>query len=139
MELKVFLDVNIILDYILKRPEGYESSKKILEKIIAKEIEGYTSSVAIHIVGHILKKHIKIILAKKIILALLNDIQIINPPREILVQAMSSKWSDLEDAIQYYTALHHKIDVLISRDRDFIKKTTPSLPILMPKQLLENL
>lgn len=139
MGLKVFLDVNIILDYTLKRSEGYGSSKKTLERIIAGEIEGYTSSVAVHIVGHVLKEYFKAPLAKKIILALLNDIQIVNPPGEILVQAMSSKWSDLEDAIQYYTALHHEMDILISRDKKFIKKTTPSLPILMPQQLLENL
>lgn len=139
MGFKIFLDVNIILDYTLKRPEGYNAAKKILEKITTGEYEGYTSSVAIHIVGHVLKKYLKTALAKKMILALLNDLHIINPPREILVQAMSSQWNDLEDAIQYYTALHHHIDILITRDKDFIKKALPSLPILLPERFLESL
>lgn len=138
MGFKIFLDVNIILDYALKRPEGYVHSKEILKKIISGEFEGYTSSVAVHIIGHVLKKHLNASLAKKIILALLNDIYIINPSREILVQAISSKWTDLEDAIQYYTALHHDIDIMISRDKDFIKKAFPSLPILLPQQFLET-
>lgn len=138
MAYKLFFDANVILDYTLKRQEGYQPAKDILESIIQGEHRGFTSPVVIHIVGHILKKIIGASTANKLILALLNDIQVIDTNHEIIVQAMSAGWNDIEDALQYYTALHHKVDILLSRDEILIKKAVPSLPVYQPEEFVKT-
>ncbi|HMB97973.1 MAG TPA: PIN domain-containing protein [Balneolaceae bacterium] len=139
--IRLFLDVNVILDYSLKRPECYKNSKIILQYIIEGRYRGVVSPVVIHIASHILKKHLGSEKTKIIILALLNDVRVIETPHEVIEQVMNSDWNDIEDAIQYYTALYHKVDFIISRDSGMIKKAMPSLPVIHPLDFLntENL
>lgn len=56
MGLKVFIDVNIIIDFALQRTEGYTEARKLLEAIVEKKVVGCTSPIVIHIASHILKK-----------------------------------------------------------------------------------
>lgn len=44
--------------------------------------------------------------------------------------------TDIEDALQYYTALHHKIDYFISCDKQLKKAAIPSLPVYLPEEFL---
>lgn len=133
MAYKLFLDANVIIDYVLKRPEGYTPAKTILESIVKGEHLAYTSPVVIHIVAHISKKVLGPKQTRKIVLALLNDVQVLDTNHDINIQAMSAGWDDIEDALQYYTALFHKADIFLSRDEGLIKKAIPSLPIYQPE------
>ena len=45
-------------------------------------------------------------------MTLLTDIYVIDISNEITLNALHSKVKDMEDALQYYTALHHKVDLL---------------------------
>ena len=136
MAYKLFLDANIILDYVLKRKEGYTSARIIFESIVRGEHQAFTSPVIIHITTHILRKILGPLQTRKIILALLNDVQVLNTNHDVVVQAMSAGWSDMEDALQYYTALYHKTEVFISRDEKLIKKALPTLPVYQPEQFV---
>jgi predicted nucleic acid-binding protein len=46
--------------------------------------------------------------------------------------------TDIEDALQYYTAMHHKVDYFISLDKNLIKSAIPVLPILTPEEFLKE-
>lgn len=129
MAYKLFLDANIILDYAMNRPVGYKPAKQIFESIVAKEHSGYTSPIAIHIITYIYKKDFGATAARGLILSLLNDITVLNTSHEIVIQAMSAGWSDIEDSLQYYTALANKMDVFLSRDEDLAKRALPTLPV----------
>lgn len=133
----LFLDVNIILDYALKRPKWYGLSKSVLQKIVEGTYSGTVSPVAVHIASYILKKHLGPDKTKKIMLALLNDVMVIDTPHKVILQAMSSDWPDIEDAIQYFTALHHRVDLIVSRDEGLIKKAMPALPVLHPQDFVK--
>jgi hypothetical protein len=50
-------------------------------------------------------------------------------PKEIVIQSLHSKMSDIEDALQYYVALHHKLDFFISNDKQLKKESIPTLPV----------
>ncbi|GAA0537393.1 type II toxin-antitoxin system VapC family toxin [Chitinophaga japonensis] len=132
MAYKLFLDANVILDYILKRPEGYQPAKVIFESIVRGEHQAFTSPVIIHIVAHILKKILSPLQTQKLVLALLNDVRVLDTSHDVIVQAMSAGWSDIEDALQYYTALHYKTEIFISRDEGLLKKALPTLPVYSP-------
>lgn len=137
MASKLFLDANIILDLTLKR-EGYLHAKQITETAILGQIRLYTSSSIIHIVGYWLTKAYGPNKAKELLLALLDDVQILETNHETTTNAFHSKITDIEDAIQYHTALHHKMDGFISRDKLLKKMSTSTLPIYTPQEFLKN-
>jgi len=55
---------------------------------------------------------------------------------KILELALASDFNDFEDAIQYYTALDNKIDIIITRNKKDFKKSI--LPVLTAKEYLNK-
>lgn len=136
MASKIFLDANILLDLTLKR-EGFKEAKDIFELIISGEVQAFITPAIVHIVGYWLTKEFGITKAKEILLMLLADVTAIDIPHEITLNALHSKMNDIEDALQYYTAIHHKLDYFISRDKQLKKEDIPGLPVYTPKEFLK--
>ncbi len=138
MASRIFLDANILLDFTLKR-EGYGGSKRIMEKIISGQLSAYISPSIVHIVGYWLTKAYGNNKAKELLLSLLSVIQVIEIDHEVTIHALHSKINDIEDALQYYTAVHHKLDVFISEDKQLHKEATAVLPVYTPEEFLRIL
>jgi predicted nucleic acid-binding protein len=138
MVYKVFLDANIILDFTLQREQHYQVSKKIVELAINGDIETYTTPSVVHIIAYWLTKHYGSKKTKELILSLLLHVSIIDASHEITVNALCSKIDDIEDALQYFAALHHKMDYFLTRDKAFAKQATPALPLYFPESFLDE-
>ncbi|MGN6637882.1 MAG: type II toxin-antitoxin system VapC family toxin [Mucilaginibacter sp.] len=137
MASKVFLDANILLDLTLKR-EFYDDAKTIFGIIITGNIQAFTTPSVIHITGYWLAKAYGNIKAKELLLTLLNDVTVIDIDHEITLTALNSKLNNIEDALQYYAAIHHKIDYFISRDKQLQKDSIPTLPVYTPKEFIKE-
>ena len=138
MASKVFLDANVLLDFTLKREE-YEQSRQIIELAVNGTIHAFITPSIVHIVGHWLTKAYGNAKAKELLLTLMADVTVIDLPHEIALNALHSKINDIEDALQYYTAVHHKLDYFISRDKQLQKQSIPVLPVYTPKELLAEI
>lgn len=137
MAFKVFIDANILLDFTLKRSE-YEQSKQIIALAINGTVQAFITPSIVHIIGYWLTKAYGNAKAKELLLTLLSDITVIDLPHEIVINALHSKINDIEDSLQYFTALHHKIDYFISRDKQLQKQSIPTLPVYTPKEFLKE-
>ena len=137
MAFKVFLDVNIILDLTLKR-EAYAEAEQIFEQIINGRIHGFITPAVVHIAGYWLTKFYDASKAKKLLLTLLIDVKVIDISHEITIAALHSKMNDIEDALQYFTAIHHKLDCFISRDKRLKKDSLVILPVYTCKEFLDE-
>ncbi|NCI47427.1 type II toxin-antitoxin system VapC family toxin [Sediminibacterium soli] len=137
MASKVFLDANILLDLTLKR-DNFEQARRIIRLAVDGDIQAFMTPSVVHIVGHWLSKAYGNAKAKEILLTLLADITVIDLPHEIAVNALHSRITDIEDALQYYTAIHHKSDYFISRDRQLQKQGIPALAVYTPEEFLEE-
>jgi predicted nucleic acid-binding protein len=135
MASKVFLDTNILLDFTLKRDE-FEHSRRIIELAVNGTIQAFITPSILHIVGIWLTKAYGNAKAKELLLTLMADVTVIDLPHEIVLNALHSKITDIEDALQYYTAVHHKLDYFISRDKQLQKQGIPVLPVFSPRELL---
>ncbi len=111
MAASVFLDANIILDFLLKRKD-YEDARKVMVLMLEKKVKAVISPSILHIVSYWLTKAYGSAKSKDLLLLLLSDVVIIDANREVVNLALTSQIDDIEDALQYYTALHHKIDFL---------------------------
>ncbi len=137
MASKIFLDANVLLDFFFKHT-AYKESKQIIELAVSNKAQAFITPSVLHIVGHWLTKAYGAVRAKELLLTLLSDVQVIDMPHEIALFALHSKIEDIEDALQYYTAKHHKVDFFISLDKQLQKKSTSSLPVYTPKEFLKE-
>lgn len=129
MSNKIYIDANVILDYCLDRIEK-PNAKIIFDEINKGNLRGYMSGSIIHILSYFLEKIYGVEKTKEVILAIIEDFEIIDMPKELIIQALHSKMNDIEDALQYYVALYHKMDYFISNDQQLKKDSTSSLPVL---------
>ena len=125
---KIFIDANILLDFTLQRA-NYNEAKKLIELVINDKIHAYITPAIVHIVGYWLTKHYGAKKAKEILLMLLIDIRVIDISHTVTINALHSKINDIEDALQYYSALHHKLNYFVTRDGQLKKEGIPILPI----------
>ena len=71
---------------------------------------------------------------------LLNYLQIVNPTKESILNAYNSDFIDVEDGIQYYTALGNEgIDYFITRNTKDYKMSVTQLPVISSSQILKIL
>ncbi|TKB98586.1 type II toxin-antitoxin system VapC family toxin [Pedobacter cryophilus] len=136
MAFKIFLDANVILDFVLKR-KNYEDVKLIFEQEEKGNIKLFISSSILHIIGYWLTKYLGVDVAKTTLLKLLEHIKVIDSNHEGALDALKSDSKDIEDALQYFTALNHKMDYLISFDIDFQKFANAKLPIVDVKDFIK--
>ena len=133
---KVFIDSDIILDALLKRPGFDTQAMNLLALAYQNMIDGMTSSVAFMNVHYFLNKfdrHNKLLLLKE----LRSIIYLIKVGEPEIDLALKSNFSDFEDAVQYYAAISAKADVIITRNIKDYKQST--IPVLTAEQFLNTI
>ena len=106
--------------------------------VVEGKINAYITPAIVHIVGYWLTKAYGSKKAKQLLLSLLDNVRAIDISHELTLLALNSKIDDIEDALQYYTAIHNQLDYFISRDKKFKNSAIPSLPIVDPLYFLKQ-
>ncbi|RYE37871.1 MAG: PIN domain-containing protein [Sphingobacteriales bacterium] len=137
MAFKIFLDANVLLDFLLKR-ENHAEAKEVIGLAVEGKVAAFITPAIVHILGYWLTKAYGATKAKQLLLSLLVDITVVDINHEITMLALNSKIDDIEDALQYYTALHHQLDYFISGDRKLQKSAIPILPVVSASSFLSS-
>jgi predicted nucleic acid-binding protein len=127
--LKIFLDANVILDFTLKRA-NYNKVKTLMQKVFDDEVSAFITPSVVHISAYWIKKEFDLAFTKKVLLKLLTKITVIDIKHHLVVDALHSNMKDIEDALQYFTAIDHKIDYFISEDKKFKNESLKHIPVL---------
>lgn len=138
MAFKVFLDANVLLGFFLQRA-GFADAEKIIEQASEKRFAAYTSPAVLHIAGYWVTKAYGAAKAKQLLTSLLTDVQIIDCNHQIAVLALQSALNDIEDALQYFTAIKHGMTHFISSDKPLKKAAIPQLPVYTPREFLDEI
>ncbi|WP_312194698.1 type II toxin-antitoxin system VapC family toxin [Epilithonimonas vandammei] len=123
---KVFLDTNIIIDFLGEREGFYKYSAKILTLADQKKIKVYTSPSSISNVFYVLAKYenSKTALEKIRKFKLLCSMSVMDD--EVVEKAIHSNFKDFEDAMQYFSALASNCNIIITRnEKDFKNAMIP--------------
>jgi predicted nucleic acid-binding protein len=137
MAFKVLLDVNIILDFVLQRKE-YDSAYQLIEWATVGKIQAFITPSIVHSAAHWILKEFGGWQTKEIFLSLVADIQVIDIGHDTTINALHSQMEDIEDSLQYYTALYHRLDYIITRDQGLIKSAIPILPACTPEEFIKS-
>ncbi len=134
--IKAFVDSDVILDALLKRPGFYLPAINVLELAYEQRLKLLTSSVVFVNTHYFLDKYDK---ANKfeLLKRLRSIISIIEVGEKIIDQALQSYFSDFEDAVQFYTAKSVGADFIITRNIKDYKNST--IPVLTAEQFLRTL
>ncbi|MCW3115458.1 MAG: hypothetical protein JWR18_3854 [Segetibacter sp.] len=139
MKYTVSADANVFLDGLLQRGDTGAEALEIIELAESNQLILYISSSNLMNVVYFLEKAGKtnneIIPAVK---NLLSFTTIISPNNSTVINALEANFNDIEDAIQYYTALQIKDkDYFITSNIKDFKKATVQLPVITPRQFLK--
>jgi predicted nucleic acid-binding protein len=137
MAFRVFLDAGVLLDLTLKR-DRYAAARQLMEWTVEGRIEAYVTPAVIQDTAWWLKKVYGGGRAKELLLALLAEVLVIDGGHTVTVSALHSDMSNMDDALSYYTALHHKLDYFITHDKGLHKAAIPVLPVCTPEEFLNN-
>jgi len=135
---KVFLDTNIVLDLLEKRLPFYINASKIFYLAEKKQITISVSSLTFANLNYILSKKTSINEARQILRKLRMLIDVISLSEKVIDLALNDlDFKDFEDALQFYSAMESKQNVIITRNqRDFPKI---DIPIMNPEEYLASI
>ena len=133
---KIFLDTNIVIDFIIKREFELSSTEQIFNSIHNNELEAYISESVISTSIYLLRQYK--IDSLEVFRDLCKFIHVVPFNRNILFMSVE-KISDKEDGLLYFLASHHKMNYFITRNKKDFTYCIPSLPVLTPNEFIKSI
>lgn len=133
----VFLDTNIVIDYVVERGDFSVHAAKIFQLKEEGEINLLFSDLTIVNTAYFLRKHIEKPMMYSVLSRLRSVAKITSMGDDVLDKAIALQGRDFEDAMQYYSAIKHGADCIVTRNgRDFPLST---IPVLAPTEFLTQM
>ena len=135
--IRVLLDTNVVLDFLLDRAPFADTAAALWQANDDGQIEAYISVITPVNVFYIARKLKGAATARQLVESLLFACRVCAPDRDALLSALALPVKDYEDAVQVVSAETEVLDALITRDPDDYKGV--QLPVFSPAGFLEQL
>jgi predicted nucleic acid-binding protein len=132
--LRIFLDVNVILDVLTDRRPWVEDSAAVLSLVESEELEGLVAAHSITTLYYLTTKYLTRKRATAAIVDLLALVSVAAVTQDVILKALGLGWSDFEDAVQGVCALESGVDYIITRDAGVFDVL--SIPAVSPAEFL---
>jgi predicted nucleic acid-binding protein len=134
---RVFVDTDVCIDLLSSRKPFNAQAERLFSLADLNEIHIYISSLSIANIDYVLKTRYKIRDSRSILARFKTLVSVLPVGESIIDLAIASDFTDFEDAIQYYTALDHKISLLLTRNTQDYKRST--IQVMTPEAFLRSL
>ena len=127
--MRILIDTNIIVDYILKRENFFECAEKIVSFCTDGRVEGAVSSQSIADTFYILRKDFSPAERKSLLLIICQifHVEAVDEVK-ILFALADETFSDFEDCLQVQCAKSFRADYIITRNvKDFAASEIPAV------------
>lgn len=133
---KIFVDTNIILDWLGKREPFFEFAKEVFKFSEDGKIELFISTMSFISTEYILRKQIGKDKAKQALSGMRTITTVANSGNKEIDLSLVSSFKDFEDAFQYFNALNNSCDVIITRNpKDF---KLAEIPVMSAEEYLKS-
>ncbi|HPO01761.1 MAG TPA: PIN domain-containing protein [Treponemataceae bacterium] len=132
---KVFIDSDIILDVALARDPFFTASRIVLAMAENNLVIGHVSSNCIANIYYILRKTGGDANARKFILNIVKYITVITIDHQNVLEALKSKFSDFEDALQHCSAVENQCEYIITRNVEDYKNS--KIKVVLPEEFIK--
>ena len=132
----ILIDADVILDFFFDREPFAAYATQIFILCENQRIKGYTTPVIISNVYYLLNKIAKhdVIIDK--LKSLLSIIDIAQIDKNIIIEALNSKFKDFEDALQYFSATESECEIIITRNGKDFKQSL--IPVMTAEEFLNS-
>ncbi len=131
----IFLDTNVLIDFLADRKPFSLEAAKLFNYSFKKKVTIYVAAVSYNNIYYILRQSCTHSETIKILNELQEWTEAIDVSKDVIRKALKSEFKDFEDAIQYNCAKTlNKIDCIVTRDTKDFK--TSSIPTMTPKEAL---
>ena len=134
---KLFLDANVVVDFLCERSDDfYLPAARLMVKSYNKEVELCCSTLTLATASYFMEKS-KVVHAEIFhkISDMISICELANVDRDVVEKALSSEFTDFEDAMQYFSAEKFGADIIITRNKKDFQNA--QLPVYTPKEYLE--
>jgi predicted nucleic acid-binding protein len=131
--LKVLFDTNVILDVLLEREQFLELSSNLVSSAETGVIKGYLCATTITTIDYLVSRQYNKEKAKTAIHNLLKIFEIASVDRTVLKESVNSKFTDFEDAVQYFSGHLIPVDSIVTRNISDFKYA--EYPVYSPSEL----
>ena len=135
---KLLIDTNIVLDLLAKREPFYDGAAMLFTLADKHKIKLTVSSLTFANTNYVLSKLTSAREAREILRRFKTLVGVLNLNDKIIELALNDEgFKDFEDGLQYYTALEHNQNTIITRDlRDF---KNSKIPVMTAEEYLSTL
>ena len=118
--MKVFIDTNVFLDYILSRQVGFVEANEIFMLSANYEIDLILSDLTLANVRYVTRRDFSNELFYEVINGMRDLFEIAPVGPHAVDRALMLRANDFEDALQYFSALQSGADCIVTRNvKDF--------------------
>lgn len=118
--MRVLIDTNIILDYLLQREPFFQNANLLFQAINSGRIVAYVTATTLTDIFYIARRHTgSIEQARQATFEILTAMAICPVNRAVLESAFASAIPDFEDAVQIACAISQGLDAIVTRDATF--------------------
>lgn len=136
--MRILVDTNIVLDFLLEREPFRQDAERLFEAIASNRITGYVTATTLTNIFYIARRLTQSIdRARQAVAITLAIMEVCPVDRATLEIALASGLSDFEDAVQIACAIAQNLEAIVTRDR--ADSANATLPVLSINQLLERL
>ena len=124
----IFVDINIIIDLLVKRGLIYKDAQVLFTLSDKKEIQLCISSLSFANAYYSIVKHHKDIDAKKYLAKFKVLVKVLPLEDKAIELALASDFNDFEDGLQYFIAMDNESDIIITRNKKDFKNA--KIPVM---------
>jgi predicted nucleic acid-binding protein len=136
---EVFLDTDVAFDIISKREPHFFDSIKLIELKAKDQIVLLISESCIANLIYLTLEIKKIEDGLNKLTEFISSCGVISCGKQVILESLNSGFKDKEDAVQYFTALHHGADYFVTRNIKDYKSSRFSLPVLLPSDFINSI
>ncbi len=137
MKNKIFFDANVLIDLINSDNEGYESALFMFNRLKKSNYIFYCSPTSFAIAYFFLNKQIKRKdRLNKITKGFFSAFIFTREDLNVMEKVLQSDFEDLEDALQYYSAMVEGVNIIITKN--FFDFKNSSIPVYHPLQYINE-
>lgn len=134
--MKVFLDTNILIDFIAKREKFYQLAANLINLGLKNEVKLYATPLTYATCIFIAKKVLGYQGAVKAMQILDDYIEVAAMGSTQCHNALFSKMPDFEDMLQFEAAFAAGCDVIVTRNKQHFPQD--AIQILEPEEFFDN-
>jgi predicted nucleic acid-binding protein len=135
--MRVLLDTDVILDFLLERTPFFEPASELLELNANGIFDAYISAITPVNVFYTGRKVVGASNIRQGVADLLKLVRVSSVTQESLEKALGLPFADYEDAVQHAVASSNGMEAIVTRDIGDYKNAT--LPVFSPPDFLDKL